>query len=231
MHAGLFHGQCNTTVRDTNNTAMRRRSRDAVMQLGLKLGACIWLTVPVAAVAQALPNPAMPMGPNPSECEIQAALLGTTGPNCPPVTMQRPPAPPPATVAAPPGPVAVPPLPGPAALPAPELRAAFRVEFDFNSTRIKPESRAILDKVAAVMAAAGDTRFRIVGHTDAVGRDAANLALSRRRAAAVVEYLASNHKIRRDRLEASGMGARELLLPEEPKAAANRRVEIVNLGG
>ncbi|HYF88424.1 OmpA family protein [Azospirillum sp.] len=230
MHAGLFHGQCDTTVRGPNNAAMRR-SRNWTMRLGLMLGACVWLVLPVAAIAQGLPNPAMPMGPNPSECEIQAALLGTTGPNCPPVTMQRPAAPPPAAVAAPPGPVALPPLPGPAALPAPEMRAAFRVEFDFNSARIKPESRAILDKVAAVMVTAGNTRFRIVGHTDAVGGDAANLILSKRRAAAVVEYLGSNHQIRRDRLEASGMGARELLLPDEPKAAANRRVEIVNLGG
>ena len=47
----------------------------------------------------------------------------------------------------------------------------------------------------------------------------------------MVEYLGSNYQIHRDRLEASGMGARELLLPDKPKAAANRRVEIVNLGG
>lgn len=223
MHAGLFHEQFDTTVRGPNNAAMR---------LGLALGACVWLTLPVGAIAQGLPNPAMPMGPNPSECEIQAALLGTTGPNCPPVAMQRPAAPPPATPPAErPAPVTVPPLPGPAAMPAPELRAAFRVEFDFNSAVIRPESRAILDKVATVMATAGNTRFRIVGHTDAVGGDAANLALSKKRAAAVVEYLVSKHHIRRDRLEASGMGARELLLPDQPKAAANRRVEIVNLGG
>lgn len=227
MHAGLFHEQFDTTVRGPNNAAMR---------LGLMLGACVWLALPVASGAQGLPSPAMPMGPNPSECEIEAALLGTTGPNCPPVAMQRPAVPPPATPPASPStgrpaPVTVPPLPGPTAMPAPELRAAFRVEFDFNSARIRPESRTILDKVATVMAAAGNTRFRIVGHTDAVGGDAANLALSKKRAAAVVEYLVFKHQIRRDRLEASGMGARELLLPDQPKAAANRRVEIVNLGG
>lgn len=225
MHAGLFHGQCAATVRGPNNAAMR---------WPVLFGACAWMLLPVAAPAQSLPNPALPMGPNPSECEIQAALLGTTDPTCPPLAMRRPAVPPPAA-AEPvrPGPVTVPPLPGPAALPAPELRAAFRVEFDFNSASIRPESRAILDKLAAVMAnpAAGRSRFRIVGHTDAVGGDAANLALSRRRAAAVVEYLATRHHIRRDRLEASGMGARELLLPDQPKAAANRRVEIVNLGG
>ncbi|MBP2304962.1 OmpA family protein [Azospirillum melinis] len=243
MHAGLFHAQFEATVRGPNNAAMRRsritvrrRSRNAAKRLVLALGACVWVTLPVAGLAQGLPGPATPMGPNPSECEIQAALLGTTGPNCPPVAMQRPAAPPPAmpSVAPPgqrPGPVTVPPLPGPTAMQAPELRAAFRVEFDFNSAVIRPESREILDKVAAVMGTAGTTRFRIVGHTDAVGGDAANLALSKRRAAAAVEYLVSRHRIHADRLEASGMGARELLLPDQPKAAANRRVEIVNLGG
>ncbi|MBP2300237.1 OmpA family protein [Azospirillum picis] len=186
----------------------------------------------------------MPLGPNPSECEIQAALLGVTDPSCPPMRLQRPPALPPGTAspeaAQPtpasrpvPGPVALPPLPGPVAVPVPELRAAFRVEFDFNSAHIRPESRAILDKVAAVMTApaAGTTRFRVVGHTDRVGGDAVNLTLSRRRAAAVVDYLATHHHIGRERLEASGMGARELLLPDQPAAAANRRVEIINLGG
>ncbi|CAO3415143.1 OmpA family protein [Azospirillum endophyticum] len=225
MDAGLFHAQFDKTVRGPNNAAMR---------LGLALATCACLVLPAAAPGQSLPNPALPLGPNPSECEIEAALLGTTGPNCPPMAMQRSAVPPPAVASPPaerPGPVTVPPLPGPAAMPAPELRAAFRVEFDFNSARIRPESQAILDKVAAVMATAGNTRFRIVGHTDAIGGDAANLALSRRRAAAVVEYLVSHHHIRRDRLEASGMGARELLLPDQPKAAANRRVEIVNLGG
>lgn len=235
MDAGLFHAQFEATVRGPNNAAMRR-SRSAAMRLGLMLGACACLVLPVASLAQGLPGPATPMGPNPSECEIEAALLGTTGPNCPPMAMQRPAAPPPATPPAiplgeRPGPVTVPPLPGPTAMQAPELRAAFRVEFDFNSAVIRPESRAILDKVAAVMGTAGTIRFRIIGHTDAVGGDAANLALSKRRAAAVVDYLVSRHNIHADRLEASGMGARELLLPHQPKAAANRRVEIVNLGG
>lgn len=190
------------------------------------------------ALAQPAPAGAKIMGPNPSECEIQAALLGAAGPGCPALPLVRPPAPAPAqpSAAAPvqpvPRPVQVPPVPQPSAQAKPELRAAFRVEFDFNSARLRPESREILDRVAAVMTApaAGKTRFRIVGHTDSVGSDAANLSLSQRRAAAVVEYLVERHHIAPARLEASGRGARELLLPDQPTAAANRRVEIVNLG-
>ena len=177
-----------------------------------------------------------PLGPNPSECEIQAALLGAAGPGCPPIVMKRPPPQPaeaPAQAPAPaPAAVAVPTPPGPVALPAVGLRAAFRINFDFNSARIRPESRATLDRVGAVMKTpeTGSTRFRIVGHTDAVGGDAVNLALSRRRAMAVVDYLVTHHRIPRDRLDAQGMGAREPVLPDDPKAAENRRVEIVNLG-
>lgn len=193
------------------------------------------------ALAQPAPTPGSKLlGPNPSECEIQAALLGAAGPGCPVLPLVRPPAPPSAaanantgtSAGAAPRPVAVPPVPLPSPPERPELRAAFRVEFDFNSARIRPESQEILDRVAAVMMApaAGKTRFRIVGHTDAVGSDAANLSLSQRRAAAVVGYLVDRHRIAAGRLEASGRGARELLLPDQPTAAANRRVEIVNLG-
>ncbi|GAA4248393.1 OmpA family protein [Azospirillum formosense] len=198
------------------------------------------------ALAQSAAAPAVPLGPNPSECEIQAALFGAAGPGCPPIVMKRPPPPPVAAATPPapaptpaqaPAPVAVPALPGPppdppvAALKA-GLRAAFRINFDFNSARIRPDSRAVLDRIGAVMTApeAATARFRIVGHTDAVGGDAANRALSQRRAEAVADYLAERHGVRRDRLDTAGMGAREPLLPKKPKAAENRRVEIVNLG-
>ncbi|UKJ74304.1 OmpA family protein [Azospirillum brasilense] len=208
----------------------------------------VWLALPAgAALAQSPPPPAVPLGPNPSECEIQAALFGAAGPGCPPIVMKRPPPPPvaaapppaPASASAPvPAPVAVPALPGappdpPVAALKAGLRAAFRIGFDFNSARIRPESRAVLDRIGAVMTApeAATARFRIVGHTDAVGGDAANRALSQRRADAVADYLAERHGVRRDRLDTAGMGAREPLLPKKPKAAENRRVEIVNLGG
>lgn len=229
--AQVFHAEFDARVGRPDNAAMR-----VIPLVGLA-GLLIAAALPALAQTSPLnasPMTAVPLGPNPSECEIQAALLGVAGPGCPPLRMQRPAAPPPAVVppvaAAKPGAV-----PAQAAAPvaaAPELKAAFRVEFDFNATAIRPESRVILDRVAAVMTApaAGSTRFRVVGHTDAVGGDAANLALSERRALAVVAYLTGHHHIAANRLEASGRGLRELLLPDQPTAAVNRRVEIVNLG-
>ncbi len=229
--AQVFHAEFDARVGRPDNAAMR-----VIPLVGLA-GLLIAAALPALAQTSPLnasPMTAVPLGPNPSECEIQAALLGVAGPGCPPLRMQRPAAPPPAVLpplaAAKPG--VVPTQAAAPVAPPPELKAAFRVEFDFNATAIRPESRVILDRVAAVMTApaAGSTRFRVVGHTDAVGGDAANLALSERRALAVVAYLTGHHHIAANRLEASGRGMRELLLPDQPTAAANRRVEIVNLG-
>lgn len=227
--AVFFHAEFDARRNRPDNAAMRKLF--VVARIGVMLSG---LAGPVTSVA-AQTVAAVPLGPNPSECEIQAALLGVVGPGCPPIHLQRPPSPPPVVTV---------PLSTPTALPRstetapaveaakPELKAAFRVEFDFNATTLRPESRVILDRVAAVMTApaAGATRFRVIGHTDAVGGDAANLALSERRALAVVAYLTGHHRIAANRLEATGRGMRELLLPDQPTAAANRRVEIVNLG-
>ncbi len=242
----MFHAEFDLPFRSLDNAVMQTRKIPTIGAFALGLAALPVLAQPPVqpAVPPSVP-PSVPLGPNPSECEIQAALLGAAGPGCPPILMKRPPPPPVAAAPAPASPPA--PVAAPVAVPAlPEhppdppvdalkagLRAVFRVGFDFNSARIRPESQAVLDRIGAVMTApeAATTRFRIVGHTDAVGGDAANLALSQRRADAVADYLAERHGVRRDRLDTAGMGAREPLLPGKPKAAENRRVEILNLGG
>ena len=75
-------------------------------------------------------------------------------------------------------------------------------------------------------------RFRIEGHTDTVGTAAYNKQLSDQRAAAVADYLATNFKVDRSRLQPVGVGEEGLLVPtpdqtNEPK---NRRVAVVNIG-
>ncbi|NUB16597.1 hypothetical protein GAY28_31465, partial [Azospirillum brasilense] len=45
-----------------------------------------WLALPAGPVlAQSAAAPAVPLGPNPSECEIQAARFGAACPGCPPL--------------------------------------------------------------------------------------------------------------------------------------------------
>ena len=69
------------------------------------------------------------------------------------------------------------------------------------------------------------------GHTDSLGGDAPNLDLSRRRAAAVKQALASGYGIDAGRLQTAGFGASR---PKESNdtlegRARNRRVELVRL--
>ena len=67
------------------------------------------------------------------------------------------------------------------------------------------------------------TRFMIEGHTDAVGSRESNLDLSRRRAAAVVNYLALKG-IDAKRFEVMGYGFDRPVPGASSKSAANRRV-------
>ena len=74
-----------------------------------------------------------------------------------------------------------------------------------------------------------DALFAINGHTDASGSAAYNKTLSQKRADSVKTFLVSEFDIDPKRLEAVGWGEERLKNTADPKAAENRRVEIVNL--
>jgi outer membrane protein OmpA-like peptidoglycan-associated protein len=102
------------------------------------------------------------------------------------------------------------------------------VEFATNRDVILERSFPILEEVRAVIQANPQlTRLRVEGHTDDRGRDAANMDLSRRRAASVMRWLVE-HGVDAGRLEAWGCGE---LHPAETNQTAdgrqrNRRVEF-----
>jgi hypothetical protein len=68
-------------------------------------------------------------------------------------------------------------------------------------------------------------KFKVEGHTDAQGSEQHNMKLSQSRADSVITYLAAKG-VEVDRLTGEGKGFTELLIPEKPKAAENRRVRI-----
>jgi outer membrane protein OmpA-like peptidoglycan-associated protein len=72
--------------------------------------------------------------------------------------------------------------------------------------------------------------FRLEGHTDAKGSDSYNQALSLRRAQAVMASLVERG-VDSSRLTPEGLAARNLLLPEQPFAAINRRVRVTAMPG
>lgn len=103
--------------------------------------------------------------------------------------------------------------------------------FDVNSATIKPESYGTLKEMANVLKEYTDMKVKIVGHTDADGADAANLDLSKRRAASVKAALAKEFSIDESRMQTDGKGESEPIDKANTPAAKanNRRVEFIKL--
>lgn len=103
----------------------------------------------------------------------------------------------------------------------------YGIYFDTDSATLKPESTATLTEVKALLEADPALRLAIAGHTDAQGDEAHNLALSARRAQAVVDWLAGEG-IDAARLVAEGLGESRPVADNASPAgrALNRRVEI-----
>ncbi len=99
--------------------------------------------------------------------------------------------------------------------------------FDFDSARLKPESKLELDRLVQLLKRRPDLRIVIEGHTDIIGSEEYNQKLSERRAKAVAEYLISRG-IDPKRIRTVGYGSRKPIAPNDtPEGRAkNRRVEI-----
>lgn len=117
------------------------------------------------------------------------------------------------------------------AKPAGPGKANLMVTFTTGSAVLTPDGSKVLDTLAK--AVQSDTlaglSFRIEGHADPRGDAARNLSLSDLRAQSVMNYLITTHGVLADRLTAVGKGSTELLDPQHPDAAENRRVTIVSV--
>jgi len=110
-----------------------------------------------------------------------------------------------------------------------QLELPERIHFELGSHRLSPRSHGVLNQLAAYLEGSPDIRhLRIEGHTDDIGDDAANQALSERRAQSVRDYLVSQG-IAAERLSAVGYGVTRPLVPNDSPAnrATNRRVDLV----
>ena len=107
--------------------------------------------------------------------------------------------------------------------------ALYGIYFDTNKTDIKPESDAAIEQIASLLKANAGLKVFIVGHTDNVGSHAANMDLSKRRAASVMANLVSRHTVAAAQMEAAGVGMLSPMASNDDDAgrAKNRRVELV----
>ena len=106
--------------------------------------------------------------------------------------------------------------------------AVYGINFDFNSARLRPESTTVLEQVAQLLRATPGLSITIEGHTDDIGGDAFNQALSEKRANAVKDWLVQAG-IDASRLDASGKGESAPVATNgnDLGRAQNRRVELV----
>ncbi|MFY0647566.1 OmpA family protein [Sulfitobacter geojensis] len=97
------------------------------------------------------------------------------------------------------------------------------VTFEFNSARLDGRAQAILRQQASWIRQFPEIRFRVYGHTDAVGSNGFNKALGKRRADAVVSFL-STLGVSRSRLEAVvSFGETQPLIVTQGRERRNRR--------
>jgi len=102
-----------------------------------------------------------------------------------------------------------------------------QVHFATGKFRVLPDSFPLLDQVVQVLEDYSTMRISIEGHTDNVGKEAANLTLSQHRAEAVRDYLVAKG-ISPARLEAVGFGqTKPIASNKTPRGKGqNRRTEL-----
>ena len=101
------------------------------------------------------------------------------------------------------------------------------VNFAFNSDKLTPASKSVLDAQVAKLKANPAIKVQVAGHTDIVGSDAYNQKLSEKRAKAVMDYFISQG-IPVSRLSSVGYGKSKPIASNntDEGRAKNRRVEL-----
>ncbi|CAH1651891.1 MULTISPECIES: OmpA family protein [unclassified Chelatococcus] len=104
------------------------------------------------------------------------------------------------------------------------------ITFATGSADVAPTEVGRLDAIARGLAAVikrnANEVFLVEGHTDAVGSDTDNLALSDRRAEAVAQVLTDSYGVPPENLVTQGYGEQYLKVQTEGPARENRRVTL-----
>ena len=107
--------------------------------------------------------------------------------------------------------------------------AVYGINFDTSKAVVRPDSKPALDEIAKLLKQDPALKLKVVGHTDMVGAQDANMALSQARAEAVVQALVGQYGIAAARLKGYGVGPLAPVATNgtEEGRAKNRRVELV----
>jgi len=103
-------------------------------------------------------------------------------------------------------------------------------KFKFDSSELSDEAKVALDGfVQTLVAEDKGVYLEIQGHTDGTGEDSVNLALGKKRAQAVMEYLHKQYRIPLHRMEVISYGKDQPIADNATREgrAQNRRVVIL----
>jgi outer membrane protein OmpA-like peptidoglycan-associated protein len=111
-------------------------------------------------------------------------------------------------------------------------RFAAEIQFDDDSSRVRPQSYRTLGRIADTLSrpALLGYKFLIIGHTVATGKREYNLTLSQKRADAIRDVLVTTFKVSPKRLQGVGLGEEQLLDAAHPTAPINQRLEVATVG-
>ena len=109
-----------------------------------------------------------------------------------------------------------------------ELLGKGKIRFEPGRANIDPDSAGLLDRLIETALRCPSANIEVGGHTDANGEDAANQALSEKRAQAVVDYLVKAG-LPGNRFTAVGYGSTQPVGSNETDEgkAQNRRIEFL----
>ena len=102
------------------------------------------------------------------------------------------------------------------------------VLFEINKSTLRSEHFATLNSIVDYLVLHPERSVKISGHSDNTGSEGHNLALSKRRAVVVAEYLVNNG-VDIDRVETFGLGSAKpiVLNTTDEGRKKNRRVELL----
>jgi len=109
-----------------------------------------------------------------------------------------------------------------------DLLGKGRIRFESGRANIESDSAGLLDRLIETALRCPTSAIEIAGHTDSAGEDAANQALSEKRAQAVVDYLVKAG-LPAARFTAVGYGSTQPVADNESDEgkAQNRRIEFL----
>ncbi|SLN74871.1 OmpA family protein [Ruegeria meonggei] len=105
-----------------------------------------------------------------------------------------------------------------------------QINFAFNSAQLDETAQRVLLRQAAWIKQFPEARFRVYGHTDAVGSTAYNKSLGQRRANAAVAFL-TRQGISRSRLEAAVSFGKSRPLIDTPNRDRRNRRTVTEVSG